>query len=498
MLFWSKINKGATEGDEKLTAANKRLLTGIHRLQFEPLPRTKVHSSGMEKLPMMGRRIVLFPLPLLDYMNPMFQLAEILHAKGFSISIIHTNFNAPNPKNHIGFTFHPISDGLLASEASSLDLITLFDILNVKCVAPFRDRLSQMLSDALEEEPIACLITDGMLHFTQTVADSLKLPRLVLRTSNVSSLLAIAALPLLRQKGYLTVQDSQSELPVPELPPLKVKDIPSVRSSNSEAFFQLTTRVCKGIKASHGLIVNTFEELEDPAIAIVRQDFQIPVFAIGPFHKIIPASSSGLLTLDKSCIEWLNTQAPKSVLYVSFGSAAAIDEIEFGEIAWGLANSERPFLWVVWPGMVRGSKGSHPLPDGLTQMISGRAHIVKWAPQEDVLAHPATGGFWTHNGWNSTLESICEGVPMICLPFIADQMSNARYVTDVWNVGLRLEGKLERGEIAMTIRGLMSEKEGKEMRERAAFFKEKANLCLEEGGSSYKSLESLASHISSF
>ncbi|GMH30574.1 hypothetical protein Nepgr_032417 [Nepenthes gracilis] len=452
----------------------------------------------MEKRPMMGRRIVLFPLPLLGHMNPMFQLADILHAKGFSISIIHTNFNAPNPENHIGFTFHPISDGLLASEASALDPITLFHILNVKCVAPFRDCLSQMLADALEEEPIACLITDGILHFTQAVADSLKLPRLVLRTSNASSFLAIAALPLLRQKGYLAVQGTQSEVLVPELPPLKVKDIPSIRSSNPEVFYQLTTWMCKEIKASYGLIVNTFEELEDLAIAIVRRDFQIPIFAIGPFHKIVPAASSSLLAPDKSCIEWLNTQAPKSVLYVSFGSAAAVDEIEFGEIAWGLANSEQPFLWVVRPGMVRGSKGSHPLPDGLTQMISRRAYIAEWAPQEDVLAHPATGGFWTHNGWNSTLESICEGVPMICLPFFADQMANARYVTDVWNVGLRLEGKLERGEIEKTIRRLMSEKEGEEIRERAAFFKEKANLCLEEGGSSYKSLESLASHISSF
>lgn len=92
-----------------------------------------------------------------------------------------------------------------------------------------------------------------------------------------------------------------------------------------------------------------------------------------------------------------------------------MDEAEFLETARGLANSMQQFLWVVWPGSVRGSAWLESLPDGFIEKLDGRGHIVKWAPQQEVLAHEATGGFWTHCGWNSTLESICEGVPSAVL-----------------------------------------------------------------------------------
>ncbi|GMH04240.1 hypothetical protein Nepgr_006079 [Nepenthes gracilis] len=451
----------------------------------------------MEMKQRMGKRLVLFPLPLQGHLNPMFQLADILHSKGFSISVIHTHFNAPNPDNHTNFTFHPIADGLLETEASTADVIGLFAALNAKCVSPFRDCLSQMLSD--QGEPIAFLITDAFWPFTQAIADGLKLPRIVLRTTNISSFVCFAAFPLLRQKGYLPIQDNRLEEPVAELPPLKVKDIPRVSTADPEVVFEFACRTCNEVKASRGLIFNTFEELEESALSAIRQEFGIPVFPIGPFHKRIPPSSSSILPPDKSCISWLNNQSPNSVLYVSFGSIVAIKEAEFLEIAWGLANSMQPFLWVIRPGLVRGSSSgsgaTHPLPDELAEMVAGRAHIVGWAPQLDVLAHPATGGFWTHSGWNSTLESVCEGVPMICLPKFADQMANARYVSDVWKVGIQLENGLGRQNVEKAVRRLMVEKEGEEMRERIACLKEKATLCLAEGGSSHKYLENLASHM---
>ncbi|KAL2940430.1 UDP-glycosyltransferase 76B1 [Bienertia sinuspersici] len=140
---------------------------------------------------MLNMRLVLFPLPLQGHQTPMLQLANILYSKGFSISIIHTHFNSPNPDIYPHFTFHPIPDSLLGSEASVADFIGLLNRLNMNCVVPFRDLLSQILSDSAAEVPVACLITDAMWHFTQAVADSLKLPRLVLRTSNLSSFVAL-------------------------------------------------------------------------------------------------------------------------------------------------------------------------------------------------------------------------------------------------------------------------------------------------------------------
>ena len=152
-----------------------------------------------------GRRLILFPLPLQGHINPMLQLANILYTKGFSITIIHTQFNSPNSNNYPHFTFHSIPDGLLESEASISDVIALLTLLNVNCVTPFRDCLAKLLTD-VSKEFVACLITDAVWHFTQAVAEALKIKRIVLRTSNLSSFLAYAALPRLREKGYLPIQ----------------------------------------------------------------------------------------------------------------------------------------------------------------------------------------------------------------------------------------------------------------------------------------------------
>jgi hypothetical protein len=154
-----------------------------------------------------GRGVVLFPLPLQGHINPMLQLANLLYSKGFTITILHTHFNSPNSSNHPNFTFHSIPDGLSESEASTDDILAFLTLLNVNCVAPFRDCLAKLLFDSPEEdEPIACIITDAVWHFTQAVADTFKLPRIVLRTSNVSSFLVFASLPLLREQGYLPIQ----------------------------------------------------------------------------------------------------------------------------------------------------------------------------------------------------------------------------------------------------------------------------------------------------
>ncbi|XAR66225.1 Cytokinin 7-beta-glucosyltransferase [Bertholletia excelsa] len=445
------------------------------------------------------RRLILFPLPLQGHINPMFQLATILHSRGFCITVIHTAFNSLKPSDHPEFTFRPISDGLSEAEASTTDLISLLDLINTKCADPFRKCLAHLLSEASEEEPIACLISDAILHFTGAVARGLNLPRVVLRTGGVSSFVAFAAFPLLLQKSYLPVQESRLEEPVPELPPLRVKDLPVINTGNPEILYKIVADMVRETKASSGVIFNSFEELEHQALTTLQKDFQIPIFPIGPFHKHFPAYSSDLSPNDqKSCISWLDKQAAKSVVYMSFGSIAVVDKAAFLEVAWGLANSGQPFLWVVRPGSVNESEWLDPLPNGFFEMVQRRGKIVKWAPQQQVLAHPAVGAFWTHNGWNSTLESVSEGVPMICTPCFTDQLVNARFVSRVWKIGLHLESGLERRKIERMIRRVLVGKEGEELKERATQLKEKVNQCVKIGGSSHGALESLISSISSF
>ncbi|XVE69321.1 hypothetical protein DITRI_Ditri09bG0143000 [Diplodiscus trichospermus] len=445
---------------------------------------------------MEGHGVLLFPMPFQGHINPMLQLGNILHAKGFSITIIHTKFNSPNPSNFPHFRFCSIPDGLSENHAVPSDfdnIITLLTILNSNCVIPFRDCLAKLVSVSVENH-IACLITDAFWYFTQAVADGFKLPRIVLRTTSVSQCIVVTSMPFLREKGYFPVQDSQAENQVPELPQLKFKDI-NISESYPESVVQFIDFTIQTTKASSGIIWNSSEDIEEEDLKKFSLYYQIPSFPIGPFHKHFPASSSSLLPQDQSCISWLDKQAPNSVIYVSFGSVAAIDDSELLEVAWGLANSKQPFLWVVRPRLVKGSEWLETLPKGFIEMLGERGQIVKWAPQQEVLAHPSIGGFWTHCGWNSTLESLCEGVPMICQPSFADQRTNARYVSHVWRVALHLEFKIERGEIERAIRRLMVEGEGQEIRKRSKLLKEKMNLCLKPGGSSYKFLDNLVSYI---
>ncbi|KAJ9684447.1 hypothetical protein PVL29_016754 [Vitis rotundifolia] len=424
----------------------------------------------------------------------MLQLANIMHARGFSITIIHTHFNSPNPSNYPHFTFHSIPDGLLESQVSFSDAIALIGLLNINCVAPFQDCLSRLLLQT-SEEPVACLVTDYLWHFTQAVANSLKLSRIVLRTNSAASSLAFAALLSLHERGCLSIKGPQLESPVPEIPPLKVKDLPKINTRDEEVFYQQIASAFREGRASSGIICNSFEGLEESELSRLHEHFRVPIFAIGPFQKYFSSSSSSLLAHDQSSITWLDKQAHRSVIYVSFGSIVEMDETEFLEMAFGLANSEQPFLWVVRPGLVRGSEWLESLPKGFLEMMSGRGHIVKWASQQEVLAHPATGGFWTHCGWNSTLESICEGVPMICLPGFGDQRVNARYASEVWKVGFLLENGWERGEIERTIRRLMAEEEGQERRRRVMHLKEMVNLSVKPGGSSHRSLERFVAQL---
>jgi hypothetical protein len=278
------------------------------------------------------------------------------------------------------------------------------------------------------------------------------------------------------------------------LHPLRYKDLPTSGFGPLEPLLEMCREVVNKRTAS-AVIINTASCLESLSLSWLQQELGIPVYPLGPLH--ITASSPGpsLLQEDMSCIEWLNKQKPRSVIYISLGTKAHMETKEMLEMAWGLLNSNQPFLWVIRPGSVAGFEWIELLPEEVIKMVTERGYIAKWAPQIEVLGHPAVGGFWSHCGWNSTLESIVEGVPMICRPLQGEQKLNAMYIESVWKIGIQLEGEVEREGVERAVKGLIIDEEGAAMRERALDLKEKLNASVRSGGSSYNALDELVKFL---
>ncbi|XP_022847048.1 UDP-glucose iridoid glucosyltransferase-like [Olea europaea var. sylvestris] len=448
---------------------------------------------------MEGRKpqVVLVPFPHQGHISPMLQLGDILDSRGFSITIAHTEFNSPNPLDHPDFNFLLLPDNLSGHDTSHKISLNAISAMNNNFKERFHEHMVEMLETQEQHGQVACIVYDTLMHFVDEVATCLELPTVALRPNSAAYLRSDHVIFQLQADNLIPLPESQLQDAIPTHPLLRFKDLPfPITAEIPKILLEFFTSYAN-IRSSSAIIWNTVDMLEHESLVELQQHYKVPVFPIGPFHKMAPKFNTSLITEDTSVIAWLDKQAPNSVIYISIGSLAKMEKKEFIETAWGLANSDQPFLWVVRPSSVSGTEWIECLPEGYEALTREQGCIVKWAPQKKVLAHPAVGGFWSHSGWNSTLESMCEGVPMICRPYFADQVVNTRYLTNVWKIALELED-LERRGIEKAIRTLMGDKEGKEMRKRALKMKQELELSVQRGGSSWKSLENLVEFIMSF
>lgn len=199
----------------------------------------------------------------------------------------------------------------------------------------------------------------------------------------------------------------------------------------------------------------------------------------------------------KECLNWLNPQPISSVVYVSFGSMAKLEAEQMEELAWGSKNSNKNFLWVV--RSTEESKLPKNFIEELKSASEKKGFVVSWCPQLQVLEHKSIGCFLTHSGWNSTLEAISLGVPIVTMPQWSDQPTNAKLVQDVWEMGVRAKqdekGIVRREIIEENIKLVMEEEKGKVIRENAKKWKEFARNAVDEGGSSDKNIEEFVSSL---
>ncbi|GLJ55907.1 hypothetical protein SUGI_1200240 [Cryptomeria japonica] len=267
-----------------------------------------------------------------------------------------------------------------------------------------------------------------------------------------------------------------------------------------------------------GTIFNTFRAIEPVRFIDLAEERKVfgdkPVWTVGPLlpQQLLSEEPAAALRTDCECTRWLDNHPPASVLYVSFGSVSSLPAEQIQEVAVGLERSGQPFVWVLRSSDTSSFSAEADsngicefLPEGYESRIRGRGFIVtKWAPQLEILFHNSTGGFLTHCGWNSTVESICAGVPIVAWPLHSDQFANAKLLACELKIGVEVKEwsnteeyeMVSAEEVQVAVKRLMVSEEGMQMRKRAQDLRAQTRMAIADGGSSSDQFDSLIDHFS--
>ncbi|KAI3970259.1 hypothetical protein MKX01_023906 [Papaver californicum] len=471
------------------------------------------------------QHVVCIPFPAQGHINPMLKLAKLLHNKGIHITFVNTEFNhkrliksrgLDSVKGLPDFLFHTIPDGLPPTYDvdSTQDIHSLCLSTKKNCGAPFR-KLLTTLNETSGIPRVSCVVSDGNMSFTLAVAKEFGLPEYLFWTTSACGFMGYLHYPHLLEKGLIPHKDEgfptngYLETIVDSIPGfnnIRLMDFPALAriTDPNDKMIDYILGEIENARKSSGIILNTFDELENEVVDAMRSgNLSLPpIFTLGSLHSLIDqiqqtdelkSVGSNLWKEEPECLLWLDTKEPNSVVYVNFGSITVMTTQQLVEFAWGLANSKQTFLWVVRPDLVEGD--SAKLPIDFVKETKERCLFPSWCPQEEVLNHPAIGGFLTHSGWNSTLESIYGGVPMVCWPFFSEQQTNCRYACTHWGIGMEIDNNVKRDEVEELVRELMEGEKGKEMKSKAMVWKRKGMEAVAPGGSSYVNLNKMIDKI---
>ncbi|XP_072953177.1 7-deoxyloganetin glucosyltransferase-like [Typha angustifolia] len=464
---------------------------------------------------------VCIPYPVQGHINPMLKIAKLLHSQGFHVTFVNTEYNHRRLLNSRGpaaldgladFRFATIPDGLPPSDDDATqDIPSLCQSITATCLPNFRRLLSQLNGDNPSFSspcvpPVSCIVSDAFMSFTLDAAKELGVPDVIFWPASACAFLCCLHYRHLAERELVPLRDVDQltngylDTPIDWIPGLKnmrFKDFPAfVRTLDpNDVMFNFIKGEAERASLATAILVNTFDEFELPIIEAMTPMLP-PIYTIGPLCSLAnqvpesPLSSLGsnLWKEQPGCLEWLQGKRPNSIVYVNFGSIVVLTNDQLIEFAWGLANSGYEFLWVIRPDLVKGD--SAILPTELLEEIKERCLFASWCPQEEILCHPAIGAFLTHCGWNSTMESICGGLPMLCWPFFADQQTNCRYACNELGVGMEIDNNVKRMEVEELIREVMDGEEGKEMKRRAMEWKKSAvRAATQPGGTSFVNFE---------
>ncbi|XP_059462579.1 UDP-glycosyltransferase 73C12-like isoform X2 [Corylus avellana] len=379
-------------------------------------------------------------------------------------------------------------------------------------------KLKEPVEKLFEElaPPPSCIISDMCLPWTADIASKYHIPRLSFLGVGCFCLLCFHNLRV--HKTHETISSESEYFFVPGLPDHIEFTKSQIAITADPQMEKLGQKMIEADLASYGVLVNTFQELEPEYVKEYRKAREDKVWCVGPVslcnnEHLDKAERGNKASIEEyQCLKWLDSQQPCSVVYACLGSLCNLITSQLIELGLGLEESKKPFIWVI-----RGSaKNKEELEkwiseDRFEERIKGRGLLIRgWAPQLLILSHSSVGGFLTHCGWNSTIESISAGVPMLTWPLFGDQFINEKLVVQVRKIGVRVgvedpvkwgeEEKIgvlvEKEDVKAAIDMLMDEgEEREERRKRARELGDMAKRAVADGGSSHVQITQLIQEI---
>ncbi|CAN6338773.1 unnamed protein product [Urochloa humidicola] len=492
----------------------------------------------MEMSPRKKTTVVLYPGVGVGHLSPMLELARgILRHGGAAVDVavvlVESPFGDPGfsaavsraRASHSSVSFHVLPAPAAAAEQEDDDEHPVVGLLRYLRAtnAPLRDRLRSLLSSSSSSPaPPHALVLDMFCAHALDVAAELALPAYFFFATGAAALAVFLALPGARARAGAAFGDlaaaGDAVIQFAGAPPLKASELPPGLADDG-ALCRASLRIAARVPDARGMLVNSFEALEPRAVRALRDGLCVfdrptpPVYCVGPL--VSPGGGAGEEGRHE-CLRWMDEQPDRSVVFLCFGSMGAFPRSQIAEIAAGLESSGERFLWVV-RGRRGGGGGAEPvmdpsddpledlLPAGFMERTEGRGlAVASWAPQVEVLRHRAAGAFVTHCGWNSTLEGVAAGIPMLCWPLYAEQGLNKVFVVEEMRLGVEMARRRRRSrrgagdgeddgdgevvaaeEVEKKVRWVMGDSDGaRELRERAAAARDKAAEALADGGPS--------------
>ncbi|XP_027117444.1 UDP-glycosyltransferase 75C1-like [Coffea arabica] len=451
-------------------------------------------------------------LPAQGHINPTLQLAKNLARAGAQVTFATTVYGISrikNPPASIGLSFASFSDGYDDAESMKNRDFACF-LSDVKCFGS-KDLTKFIQASSNEGRPVTFAIYTVLLPWVAEVASEMNIHSALLAIQCATSFAIYHRYFNSHDGIYDEIREvdcSSISIKLPDLSLFQKEDLPTFLLPNDPFFASIVPFVHENIKileqdSKACVLVNTFNELEEASIKAVHGMNLIP---IGP---LIPSAfCDGYDSSDKSvggnlfdipendCLQWLDSKPERSVVYASFGSLLSLKKQGKMEILHGLKEAGRSYLLVL-----RADNEQEEDVKAVVENISSEeGMIVPWCSQMEVLCHRSIGCFLTHCGWNSTLESIVAGVPIVGCPHLSDQTTNAKLIEEVWGIGVRAkaneEGVVERAEIRRCLDIVMGgDERGEEIRRNSAKWSCMAIEAVKENGSSHNNFRNFLQNL---